>query len=71
MQLSNIRSRYKPFDVGAPHFFLFGMGNRDKFVYKDYQLIDIDNDSIIFHAKEALFDYSFFHILCKGNHFPY
>ena len=56
MQLNNIRSRYKPFDVGAPHFFLFGMGNRDKFVYKDYQLIDIDNDSIIFHAKEALFD---------------
>lgn len=56
MQLSNIRSHYKSFDAGAPHFFLFGMGNRDKYVYKDYQLIDIDNDSIIFHAKEAIFD---------------
>ena len=55
-QLNVLQQQYESFCTDAPRFFLFGMGNRDKYVYKDYQLISIDNDSVIFHADSVLQD---------------
>jgi len=55
-QLEELRHRYEAFHAGAPRFFLFGMGNRDKFIYKDYQLVRIDNDSVVLTVGEAISD---------------
>lgn len=55
-QLADLQQQYKEFHAEAPRFFLFGMGNREKFIYKDYQLINIDNDSIVFQAQDAVSD---------------
>ena len=55
-QLASLRNQYKSFNMNAPRFFLFGMGNRDKFIYHDYQLIALDNDSVVFRAEEAIED---------------
>ena len=40
-QLLALRAQYKHFNTHAPRFFLFGMGNRSKFVYKDFKLTNI------------------------------
>ena len=55
-QLSHLQTQYRQFDVKAPRFFLFGMGNREKYVYRDYMLININNDSVVFTIKNALRD---------------
>lgn len=55
-QLTYLQAQYKHFNAQAPRFFLFGMGNREKYVYKDYKLININNDSIVFTAKNVLND---------------
>lgn len=55
-QISYLQNQYCFFNANAPRFFLFGMGNRQKFIYKNYQLIAFDNDSVVFHAEKALND---------------
>lgn len=55
-QLSNLQTQYKRINIQAPRFFLFGMGNREKYLYKDYKLINIRNDSVVFTAKKPLHD---------------
>ena len=55
-QLATLQSLYKPFNANAPRFFLFGMGNREKYIYKDYQLIALKNDSVVFQTEGALND---------------
>lgn len=55
-QLSYLQKQYKSFNAGAPRFFLFGMGNRDKYIYKDFQLISVNNDSIVYHVDNAITD---------------
>lgn len=55
-QLSNLQSQYKRINIQTPRFFLFGMGNREKYLYKDYKLINISNDSVVFMAKRPLHD---------------
>ena len=55
-QLAALQSQYKPFHAHAPRFFLFGMGNRDKFIYKDYKLTSIENHTIISFVDEAISD---------------
>ena len=56
VQHAELCQKYKSFNAHAPRFFLFGMGNRDKFVYKDHQLISIDNDSVVFQAGNVIKD---------------
>lgn len=55
-QLSNLQTQYKRINIQAPRFFLFGMGNREKYLYKDYKLINISNDSVAFMAERPLHD---------------
>ena len=55
-QLSALRAQYKQFNTRAPRFFLFGMGNRNKFVYKDFKLTNIENDSVIYSVPDAICD---------------
>lgn len=55
-QLQALRGEYREFSMTTPRFFLFGMGNRDKFVYRDYQLISLDNDSVVCRIEGAVAD---------------
>ena len=55
-QLSDLREKCMSYSIGSPRFFLFGMGNRDKYLYKDYQLIHIENDSVILSFTDVLSD---------------
>ena len=55
-QLSDLREKCMSYSIGSPRFFLFGMGNRDKYLYKDYQLINIENDSVILSFTDVLSD---------------
>lgn len=55
-ELAILQSQYKAFNANAPRFFLFGMGNRDKFIYKDFQVTAIDNDSVVLRVENALMD---------------
>ena len=55
-QLGYLREKCEEYNVQAPSFFLFGMGNRDKFVYKHYQLISLDNDTIFYSFEDAVSD---------------
>ena len=34
-QLDYLREKCMPYDLNAPEFYLFGMGNRDKIIYKN------------------------------------
>ena len=55
-QLLALRAQYKHFNTHAPRFFLFGMGNRSKFVYKDFKLTNIENDSVVYSVPNAICD---------------
>lgn len=55
-QLDDLRKKCEKYDLKAPQFFLFGMGNREKFVYKNYKLISIDDNSIVYSFEEAVSD---------------
>lgn len=55
-QLDNLQRQYKTFHAHAPRFYLFGMGNREKFIYKDCRLINLDKDSIVFKANDVISD---------------
>jgi len=55
-QLSDLRDNYKSYSIGSPRFFLFGMGNRDKYLYKDNQLRLLKNDSVILNFTDVLSD---------------
>lgn len=55
-QLDELQRQYKTFHAYAPRFFLFGMGNREKFIYKEHCLINIDRDSIVFKANDVISD---------------
>ena len=55
-QLASLREQYKQFHTHAPRFFLFGMGNRDKYIYKDFSLTNIENDSVVYRVPNAISD---------------
>lgn len=55
-QHAELCQQYESFNAHAPRFFLFGMGNRDKFIYKEHQLISIDNDSVVLQAEDVIND---------------
>lgn len=55
-QLRELRGKCKPFNAHATRFFLFGMGNRDKLVYKDFTIREADKDSTILVIDEAVTD---------------
>lgn len=55
-QLSELRGQGYSQKLTDSRFFLFGMGNRQKFVYRDKKLIEIDNDSVIIDLSNACRD---------------
>lgn len=55
-QLDYLREKCMPYDLNAPEFYLFGMGNRDKFIYKNFQLVNIENDSVVYSFGDAVSD---------------
>ena len=55
-QLQDLLTEYKPFDAQAPRFFLFGMGNRNKYVYKDFKLLSVADGSVACEFSDALND---------------
>jgi hypothetical protein len=44
------------YQTNAPRFFLFGMGNRTKYMYKDYKLQNLDNGKTIMNFESPVSD---------------
>ena len=55
-QLNELRGQAYPQKLTDCKFFLFGMGNREKYVYRDKKLVKIDNDSVILDLTPACKD---------------
>jgi len=55
-QLNNLRQKCYSVDLKSPKFFLFGMGNRSKYLYRNGQLKSIGNNSILYQWQNIIYD---------------
>lgn len=55
-QLESLRAKCKAYETNAPRFFLFGMGNRTKYIYKDYLLRNLDNGETMMSFESVVSD---------------
>ena len=55
-QLEALRERCEVYETNAPRFFLFGMGNRTKYIYKDHLLRNLDSDETFNDFKSVVSD---------------
>ncbi len=55
-QLEALREKCAVYETNAPRFFLFGMGNRAKYIYKNYTLRNLDSGETVMAFKDAVSD---------------